>query len=114
MSNLTETGGHRNPDATLAMRRAWILVGEGWAIYGGPKRSFMAAALRIAWAELKADPVAQACRRMVAELRADRLRREQAPGLSPGCRAAATRRARRHGAPAYGNDYASARFTAGW
>lgn len=107
----------KNPSAALAMRNAWTLAREGWAIFGGSKRSFIREALRIAWAELKADPVAQACAKMIAELRADRLRladAKPATRLSAGCRAAAARWSRRHGAAAYGGGYGSAKFTAGW
>ena len=106
-----------NPAAAVVMRNAWVIARRGWEIYGGPTRSFIREALRIAWAELKADPVAQACARMVAELRADRLRlagAQPATRLSAGCRAAAARWRGRHGAAAYGGGYGSAKFTAGW
>ena len=106
-----------NPAAALAMKNAWILSRRGWELFGGPKRSFLSEALRISWAELKADPVAQACARMVAELRADRLRlagAKPSSGLGAECRTAATRWSRRHGAAAYGGGYGSAKFTAAW
>ncbi|MFI4985832.1 MAG: hypothetical protein ACHQF3_00150 [Alphaproteobacteria bacterium] len=103
-----------NPAAKLAMQAAWTLARRGWAIYGGPKRSFLREALRIAWAELKAEPVFVRVRAMIAEIRAQKSRPRPAVSLSPGLLAAAARCSRRHGARAYGGGFGSARFTAGW
>jgi len=105
---------HTNAAARLAMQGAWQLAREGQAIYGGPIRSFIAEALRIAWAELKADPVHRACVEMVAGIRAAKANPQPSPQLSPGLLAAAARWRARHGARAYGGGLGSARYTASW
>lgn len=105
-----------NPAAKLAMQNAWRIAREDQSIYGGSPRSYIAEALRIAWAELKADPVFVAVNQIIAELQAERRqpRPDPAAGLSPGLLAAAGRMQHRHGARAYGSGLGSARCTAGW
>jgi len=103
-----------NPSAKFAMVNAWRLAREGWAIYGGSPRQYIAEALRIAWAELKSDPVHRACVQMVAEIRAARANPQPSPQLSPGLMAAAHRWRARHGARAYGRGMGTARYTASW
>ncbi len=104
-----------NPDARLAMRGAWKLARQGATIYGGSVRLYFREALRIAWAEVKADPVAQEARRMCAEIRARKKRLDDPmAGLSPGLRAAAARASRRYATRCYGNGYGAAYYTASW
>lgn len=57
----------------IAMNRAWRLAREGQRIYGGSVRQFLGEALRICWAELKADPAAKVAAELFNEARARRL-----------------------------------------
>jgi hypothetical protein len=106
-----------NPFAKLAMQNAWRLARQGWAIYGGPIRSYLGEALRLAWADLKAGRAFQAINGMLADMRARKRgerRAEKTMIGSPGMQAAADRWRQRHGARAYGGGFGSAKFTAGW
>jgi len=103
-----------NPASTIAMRNAWRLAREGWRIYGGSPRTYIREALRIAWAELKAHPVFQACQELIGRLEAERRQPHPVVSLSLELRAAAARWSCRHGARAYGGGLGSAKFTAGW
>jgi Streptococcus thermophilus bacteriophage Gp111 protein len=103
-----------NPSAKLAMQNAWRLVREGQAIYGGSRRQYIREALKIAWAELKANPVHRACLEMIASLRAEKRQPKSASTLSPGLQAAANRWAYRNRTRAYGASIGAARFTAAW
>lgn len=60
----------RNSEARLAMKGAWKFARRGQTIFGGSVRAYIAEALRIAWAELLADPVFQEFRKIIAEIRA--------------------------------------------
>ena len=70
MTNYTPTRIPKNPDARHAMRDAWRLARRGQTLYGGKVRDYLAEALRIAWAEVKADPIVQECKRIIAATRA--------------------------------------------
>ena len=87
------------PSARTSMRRAWAMARRGATIFSGHPREHLAAALRIAWAELNADPVVLECRRIIAETRARKRANAActAPALSAGLRAAASRRRARLG-----------------
>ena len=56
------------------MKEAWRLARRGQAVFGGSVRAYLAEALRIAWAELTADPVFQEGQIIIAELRAHQAR----------------------------------------
>jgi len=59
----------------LAMSRAWDMARKGQTIYGGPVKSFLREALRLAWADLNADPVMNAFDSMIADIRSGKIRR---------------------------------------
>ena len=94
-----------NPDARLAMRGAWKLARQGATIYGGSVRLYFREALRIAWAEVKADPVAEEARQASHGI-------FEAPlaGADFGTHAAS----RRYATRCYGNGYGAAKYTASW
>ncbi len=58
-----------NRKARLAMRDAWAMVRRACTLYGGTARQYISEALRIAWAELKANPIVQETDRIIAETR---------------------------------------------
>ena len=74
MTSQTPTRSHKIPGARTAMKDAWRLARRGQAVFGGPVRAYLAEALRIAWAELKADPVFQECQTIIAEIRTRKAR----------------------------------------
>ncbi len=74
MTSQTLTRSHSIPGARTAMKEAWRVARRGQAVFGGSLRSYLAEALRIAWAELKADPVFQECQIIIGEIRARQAR----------------------------------------
>lgn len=62
------------PNATIhsryVMKEAWALARRGCRTYGGNVRQYISEALRIVWAELMANPVAQTIRDIITETRA--------------------------------------------
>jgi hypothetical protein len=56
--------------ARSAMIEAWSLARRGATIFGGPVRTYLAEALRQAWAELKADPVVQEVDKIISAIKA--------------------------------------------
>lgn len=72
---MAKAGPHPTRSSHLCptvMRRAWAMSREARTLYGGPVRSFMAEALRLAWAEAKADPLLTEIGKMIASARARR------------------------------------------
>ncbi len=67
MTNQTPSRNINTSGARSAMKAAWRLARRGQTLYGGKLRSYLAEALRIAWRELKADPVFQECQKIIAE-----------------------------------------------
>ena len=63
---------HTNPTARHAMREAWMMARKAQTIYGGRARDYLRIAMVYAWDEALADPVAQECRKMIKEARAQR------------------------------------------
>ncbi len=74
MTSQTLTRSHSIPGARTAMKEAWRLARRGQSVFGGSLRAYLAEALRIAWTELKADPVFQECQIIIAEIRARKAR----------------------------------------
>ncbi len=46
-----------NPAARIACRNAWASIRRAKAIYGGSARDYLSEAMRLAWADLRTDPV---------------------------------------------------------
>lgn len=61
-----------SPKAKLAMKAAWEMARKGQRIYGGQVRQYLREALRLAWADVKADPVTRAADDLIAHIRATR------------------------------------------
>ena len=74
MTSQTPTRSHKNPGARIAMKEAWRLARRGQTVFGGSVCAYLAEALRIAWAELKADPVFQEVQEIIAKIRARQAR----------------------------------------
>ena len=74
MTSQHTTRSHRTPGARTTMKEAWRLARRGQAVFGGSVRAYLAEALRIAWAELKVDPVFQEMQKIIAEIRARKAR----------------------------------------
>ena len=55
--------------ARLVMRDAWRIARRAQPIYGGSVRSYLAEALREAWAALKADPLTTAVDQIIAGIK---------------------------------------------
>ncbi len=70
MTSQTPTRSHRNTGARIAMKEAWRLARRGRTVFGGSVRAYLAEALRLAWADLKADPVFQEVQKMIAKINA--------------------------------------------
>lgn len=51
----------------LAMARAWALARRGQSIYGGSVKAHFRQALKLSWADLQDDPVAQTAQRLCAQ-----------------------------------------------
>lgn len=63
-----------NYKAKLAMQSAWRHARRFQTLRGGSVRSFMSEALTLAWAELKASPVVAEADKIIAEIRAAKLK----------------------------------------
>ncbi len=63
---------HTYRKGRTAMRLAWGMIREGRPVYGGTVREYRSEALRIAWAEVKADPVILELDKIFAQGRAMR------------------------------------------
>ena len=74
MTSQIPTGSHNNTGARIAMKEAWRLARRGQTVFGGSVRAYLAEALRLAWAELKADPVFQEVQTIIANIRAHKAR----------------------------------------
>ena len=70
MTDLPTTRTKTHSTGRLAMVKAWRMARRGATVYGGPVRSYLREALRIAWAEILADPVVQEVNKIIAEIKA--------------------------------------------
>jgi hypothetical protein len=90
-----------NPAARIACRNAWASIRRAKAIYGGNARDYLSEAMRLAWADLRTDPVMLCARQIIAENRARRAAVAPKPRASfttaPGFMAAVAARKSRLG-----------------
>ncbi len=66
----------------LVMKAAWAEARRGQTIYGGSVRQYLREALRLAWADAKADPYLAAFDALQAEYRSGKIKRTHAPAYS--------------------------------
>ena len=69
---MTHQAPTKHATARRAMIEAWSAARQGQAIFGGSIRSYLAEALRQAWAELLADPVVQEVAKLIAAIKGRR------------------------------------------
>jgi hypothetical protein len=52
------------------MNKAWSYARRAQCVHGGKVKGWLSVALKRAWAEIKADPVAQETKKIIMEMRA--------------------------------------------